>query len=321
MNAIQREIPKIFCGFGTALLVCKYSKYIPILKSSEKLQNLALRINPVAPAVLLSSGFSCAYSSNNSAEEIAILNGRLQGSQAEVDQAKEALRIAEEGKAASDREIAILNGRLQGSQAGVNQTKEELRIAAEGNLKIIKNQYSINPNIRFELSTGNNFQTGPNIIAEPIVLAKDQEGSLSILLRYRADTNQWQLPGAVGHSYEKDTFESALRGLKQDEYNDQLRTAIMQGKSITIHKGAYGKKTDTLLAWEELDVKAVVLEGIDCNKKLIKEKDSPELAWKFVNSPEVKKLFGGEDKNKYIYMAAGLKDFSCQISPNMLLQK
>jgi len=77
MNAIQREIPKIFCGFGTALLVCKYSKYIPILKSSEKLQNLALRINPVAPAVLLSSGFSRAYSSNNSPREIAILRDFL----------------------------------------------------------------------------------------------------------------------------------------------------------------------------------------------------------------------------------------------------
>lgn len=109
-NAIHERVPKIFCGFGAAFLVCKYSKYVPFLKSSEKIKNLALRINLAVPFSLLSSGLSLEYGKRVLGDE---------------------LRRAQEDKATSDRQIEDLNRQLTESQAEADKTKEELKRAQE----------------------------------------------------------------------------------------------------------------------------------------------------------------------------------------------
>jgi len=119
VSPLQRNAPEIIGLMGAALLLCQNSKYIPILKSKQWIQNSALRINNTLrinthfsflPAAMFSSGISL-------------------GVRKHICQIREQLTRAQADKAESARQVEDLRGQLTNAQADSTQIREQLRIA------------------------------------------------------------------------------------------------------------------------------------------------------------------------------------------------
>jgi len=103
VSPLQRNAPEIIGLMGAALLLCQNSKYIPILKSKQWIQNSALRINNTLrinthfsflPAAMFSSGISL-------------------GVRKHICQIREQLTRAQADIAESARQVESLNRQLK----------------------------------------------------------------------------------------------------------------------------------------------------------------------------------------------------------------
>jgi len=133
INPLQKKAPEIIGLMGAALLLCQNSKYIPILKSKQWIQNTALRINNTLrinthfsflPAAMFSSGISLGVRKHIC--QISEQLTRAQGARQVEDlrgQLREQLTIAQADKAESARQVEDLRGQLTNAQADSTQMK------------------------------------------------------------------------------------------------------------------------------------------------------------------------------------------------------
>jgi len=124
VSPLQRNAPEIIGLMGAALLLCQNSKYIPILKSKQWIQNSALRINNTLrinthfsflPAAMFSSGISL-------------------GVRKHICQIREQLTRAQADKAESARQVEDLRAQANKGESArqeIESLKVELLVAKQ----------------------------------------------------------------------------------------------------------------------------------------------------------------------------------------------
>jgi len=135
VSPLQRNAPEVIGLMGVGLLLFQHSKYIPIMKTSKWVQNIALRINThfaFVPATLLSSGIF--WRAGNM--QVESLNRQLEEARSDSTQIREQLTRAQTANAENARQVESLNRQLEEARSDSAQIREQLMRAQSDSARL-----------------------------------------------------------------------------------------------------------------------------------------------------------------------------------------
>jgi ADP-ribose pyrophosphatase len=156
---------------------------------------------------------------------------------------------------------------------------------------LIDGQFPVNPVTKTGISgRGILGKWGPNHAADPIVMRKDSDNNVHIVLINRGDTGEWAIPGGmvelgdtVNATLLKEFMEEATNSLtKSQEENKATETRLKSifGSATVIYQGYVDDPRNTDNAWIETVAKVVEVKESQLDDfKLEAGDDAKKVKW------------------------------------------